>query len=96
MEKYNRAINNQTVEWGHGVSISLTRHLFYETLSVDLGSYYNFSTEETLISPKVSYDVSDGINLAIGGQYFWGPDGTNFELIAPVLNGGFLELRYSF
>ena len=96
MERYNRAINNQTVEWGHGISFSLTQLLLYQTLSLKISGYYNFSTGEYVISPEVSYDISDGIGLAVGGQYFNGADETNFGLIAPVLNGGFLEFRYSF
>jgi hypothetical protein len=96
LEKFNRAIFYQSRPCNHSVSFRPSLRLFYETLEIEVFSMYNFSIEEFSIFPGISYQVSDGLKVRAGYQYYYGAEDTNFDLIAPVLNSGFFEIRYTF
>jgi len=95
-ETYNRHIFNQTEELNHGISLMLSRSFAFDLLNVELTGYYNITTEEFLIRPKIAYNMSDGLTLSIGANYMDGPENTVFDYSGKVLNGGFLELKATF
>jgi hypothetical protein len=70
--------------------------MLHETLELELAGIVNFSTEEWNLMPRLTYQFNDNIKIITGGEYFDGPDHTAYDLIAPVFNGVFAELRYSF
>ncbi len=93
---FNRIVFDQTKEIMHSLTARPAVSLFHNVLELEIFGLYNFSTEEWTLLPKMSWKVSDNLKLGIGGQYFDGPPNTRYDLIAPVFNGGFMELRYTF
>jgi hypothetical protein len=93
---FNRIIFDQTKEITHSLAARPAISLFHNVLDLEVFGLYNFNTEEWTLLPRLSWSVSDNLNLGIGGQYFEGPPNTRYDLIAPVFNGGFIELRYIF
>ena len=93
---FNRVIFDQTKEMAHSLAIRPAITLFHEVLEADVFGMYNFTTREWTLVPGLTWSISDHLKLSIGGQYFKGPSNTRNDLIAPVFNGGFMELRYTF
>jgi hypothetical protein len=93
---FNRIIHGQTEEMSHTLLVRPSLTTLYETLELELAAIVNFSTEEWNLIPKLTWLFNDNIKISLGGQYFEGPDNTAYDLIAPVFNGMFAELRYSF
>ncbi len=93
---FNRIIHGQTHRVSHTVSLRPSVTLLHETLKIEAYAMYNLSTEEFTMIPKVTYSVKDNWQISLGGQYFSGPENTLNDMIGPVFNGGFLELRRSF
>lgn len=93
---FNRLIYGQTHKVSHSFSIRPSLALFHSTLNAEAYCLYNLSTEELMIMPKLSYSLTDNIKIILGGQYFSGPENTLNDMVGPVFNGGFLELKWSF
>ena len=93
---FNRVIFDQTKEFMHTLAARPAISLFHDVLDLEVFGLYNISTEEWALLPRLSWSVSDNLKLGIGGQYFEGPLNTRYDLIAPVFNGGYMELRYTF
>jgi hypothetical protein len=93
---FNSIIFNQTEEISHSIALRPSLSLFHELAEAEIFGLYNFSTEEWQIYPKLSWKVSDDLKLSIGGQYFEGPENSIYDMISPVFNGGFLEMRFTF
>lgn len=93
---FNRIIFDQTKEIMHSLAVRPSISLFFDVLDLEVFGLYNISTEEWTLLPKLTWSVSDNLKLGIGGQYFNGGPNTRYDLIAPVFNGGFMELRYTF
>ncbi len=93
---FNRVIFDQTKEIMHSLAARPAVSLFHDVLELEIFGLYNISTEEWTLLPRMSWKVSDNLKLGIGGQYFDGPPNTRYDLIAPVFNSGFMELRYTF
>ena len=93
---FNRVIFDQTKEISHSLAIRPAISLFHEVLEADVFGMYNCTTREWAVMPGLTWSISDNLKLGIGGQYFEGPANTRNDLIAPVFNGGFMELRYTF
>ncbi|MEA1878647.1 MAG: hypothetical protein U9N86_17530, partial [Bacteroidota bacterium] len=95
-DSYNRHIFNQTEELNHGVALMLSRSFAFDLLNIELTGYYNITTEEFLVRPKIAYKMSDGLTLSLGANFMDGPEDTVFDYSGKVLNGGFLELKATF
>jgi hypothetical protein len=93
---FNRIIFDQTGEVSHALALAPALDMFHGTGRMEVFGIYNFSTEEWSLMPKLTWEATDHLKLGVGGQYFEGPVNTRYELIAPVFNGGYLELKYSF
>lgn len=93
---FNRIIFNQTREVSHTLALRPSVTMFHGVSELEIFGLCNFSTEEWSLIPKLTWNASDNLKLSLGGQYFEGPANTSYELIAPVFNGGFFELRYTF
>jgi hypothetical protein len=93
---FNRLIYGQTHRVSHTVSARPSVALLYNTLNAEVYCMYNISTEELTVMPKISYNISDNLKISAGGQYFSGPKNTLNDLVGPVFNSGFLELKWSF
>ena len=96
LEKRNRIFNGQKNELTHSVVGRLSQKLLHETLEASILGTYNFSTEEMMLRPKVTYSITDAMELAAGMEFFDGPDETLFGLIGDLVSAGFVELKISF
>ncbi|MBN2274348.1 MAG: hypothetical protein JXK95_08440 [Bacteroidales bacterium] len=93
---FNRRIFNQQEKTNHALSLSLSKSFAYDTWNVELTGYYNMTSEEYMIRPKISWKATDALSLSAGGYYMNGPEKSVFNYSGPVLNGAFLELKASF
>lgn len=96
LRKYNQIIFGQTEQVQHLTSLRLEWLTLNETLSLSALGLVNLTTHEWLAYPKISYKISDRLSTAVGGEIYWGPDGTLFGLIKEVMSAGFAEMRYAF
>lgn len=96
IEGFNRIIHGQTHRVSHSISLRPSLDLLYHTLKIETFAMYNLSTEEFTLMPKLTYSVTDYWSISLGGQYFSGPENTLNDMVGPLFNGGFLEVRRSF
>ncbi len=95
-EKYNRNIFGVTKEFNHGVTLMLSRSFGFDLFNMELMGYYNITTEEYLIRPKLTYKMADGLTLSTGANLMDGPENSVFIQSGKVMNGVFLELKATF
>ena len=62
----------------HALSLSLNRSFHYETVNIEATAYYNFTSEEWLVRPKLKWNINDNLETSIGGFYSKGPDKSLF------------------
>lgn len=96
LEKQNRMFNSQQHNATHSFSTRLSQKLFQETLDISAFGMYNITTKEFMIRPKISYFITDDMDLSVGMEYFYGDDETLYGLIGDIINTGFLELKITF
>ena len=96
LEGFNRIIFNQAEEISHSLALLPTLSLFHDVLEAEIFGLYNFSTEEWNIVPQITWQATDDLKLDIGVQYFHGPENTMYNMIAPVFNGVFMGMKYTF
>jgi len=92
----NRIFSGQQNQASHALSLRPALQLLHETLSLELFSYYNLTTEELYLRPKLSYDLADALNLVLGADFYSGPDETAYGIIDKALSAVFVELTASF
>jgi hypothetical protein len=92
----NRMLTGQLKQWSHSISFRPACQCFYETVGIELLGLINFNTEEILLKPKISYDVTDDLQFTAGIQIYHGPTDTLFGVLEEERNAGFLELKASF
>ncbi len=93
---FNQIIHRQNADFSHSVMIRPALSLFFETLSAEITGIYNYTTEEWNLIPEVNYRMNDNILISVGGQYFDGPQNTVYDMLGPVFNNIYMEVRYSF
>lgn len=96
IDSKNRMIASQQHRISHAASFRAAWTLLHETLHVAFLGFYNFTTEEVLLRPQLSYDLTDALEGTVGGEIFAGPEGTLFGTIDEALSSLFIELRVSF
>jgi len=96
LEHKNRMIASQLYELSHATSFRPSWTLLHEIMTIELSGLYNFTTEELLLRPKLSYDIADALSLTVGGDVYHGPDETLFGVVDETLSSVYMELRASF
>lgn len=96
LTEFNRKIFYQQEETNHALSLTLNRSFRYETISIEATGYYNITSEEWLIRPKLSWNINDHLETSIGGFYSEGPEKTLLFYASDVMNGAFIELKVNF
>lgn len=96
VNRWNRMLFSQTSKWNHSVSLRPSISFFYETLKCEVLGLANFSTEEWLAIPKITYNISDALSFCVGAQLSGGPDNTLYGFMGDIRNTGFAELKISF
>ena len=80
----------------HAVALSINKSFGYDAWNAEFAAYYNFTSDEWLIRPKISWKINDSLSASLGGSYMTGPVSSLFDYSAPIMNGGFLELKVCF
>jgi len=93
---FNRKMFYQQEETNHAIALFLNKALAYDIWNVELGGYYNITSEEWMIRPKLTWKINDALAASLGGSYMSGPDKSIFSYSDPVLSGVFIELKASF
>ena len=73
---YDNAIRND--QFSSTATFLARQNFLRETLSVDLFVYYGLNDGDTLIRPKLTYDLADGFEVLLGGNIFTGPADSPF------------------
>jgi len=93
---FNRKIFYQQERANHALSLSLNRSFRYETIGAEAMFYYNFTSEEWLVRPKVRWNINDHLECSLGGIFTKGPDKSLYYYASDVINGIFIELKAYF
>jgi len=96
LTSFNRKIFYQQEKTNHALSLSLSRSFRYETINVEATGYYNFTSEEWFVRPKIGWKINDHLETSIGGFYSEGPNESLYYYASDVLNGAFIELKATF
>ena len=88
-------ISSQQDGFQQGASIRIANKWFNETLNAELAAVYNFTREDYLLRPKISYAFNDHWRGNLGANIFSGANGTFFRLLKDR-SAAFAELRYIF
>ena len=92
----NRMIASQQEKISHAAFIRPALSLRHETMTVEMLTYYNLSTEELLFRPLLTVNLADALTLKVGAELYSGPDNTLFGAVQDALSSGFVELKASF
>ena len=92
----NRLINFQQHEVSHSLSCRAAWELMNELMSIEMFGLVNFTSNETLLRPKMTYDIADALTFSAGAELYSGPDDTLFGLVDSTLSSVFVELKASF
>ena len=93
---FNRKIFQQQEATNHALFLSLSRGFAHETLRVELSAYFNITSEEYLVRPRLSWKITDALTTTLGAQIMGGPEQSLFDYSKSVLNGAFAELKVNF
>lgn len=93
---FNRKIFHQQEEMNHAVSVMISKSFIYETLNLELSGYYDITSEEYMIRPSLKWNINNSLSATAGYSYMNGPDQSLFSYAAPVISGGFIEIKASF
>jgi hypothetical protein len=93
---FNRKIFNQQEKLNNAVSVTASKSFFYDQLNAELTGYYNFTSEETMIRPCISWKINDIVSLTAGGIYMHGKENSLYSFSSKTMNGAFVELKASF
>ena len=92
----NRVISFQQHELSHSLSGRAAWKWMNALMSVEVFGLVNFTSEEILFRPKLTYDIADALIVALGAELYTGPDDTLFGLVDSTLSAVFVELKASF
>jgi len=93
---FNRKQFYEQKEINHAFALVVSKPFAYNIWNAELTVYYNLTSEEYMLRPKVSWNISDALSASVGYSYMNGPNKEVFDYAGPVLNGGFLELKVYF
>ncbi len=68
--------NNVVDQWNNTITFMANKEFFENTLLFEFFTYLEFDEFNALIKQKVTYDLSDDINLVLGANLFLGDSGT--------------------
>ncbi|MBE9509417.1 MAG: hypothetical protein IMY71_00955 [Bacteroidetes bacterium] len=93
---WNKMIYGQQNKLSHSISLRPSLSLVHQTLSCEILSLFNITTEEIYVKPKIAYKLSDNLTLSAGAQLYQGPENTLFDILSKGLNAGFFECKVFF
>ena len=96
VDAFNRLYNYQLEEIYHTGFVVGKLNMFHNQLEFTLPVIYNFTTEEMVIQPGLSFTPVDGLKISAGFSGLYGPGSSLYDLVGPALNAGFLSLKVTF
>lgn len=93
---FNRLYNYQLEKTYHSLFFIWKGNFWYERLELTIPVIYNYTTDELILQPGVSYAPGDGIKILMGFNSFYGPENSLYGLVGPILNAGYLSLTITF
>jgi hypothetical protein len=93
---FNRLYNYQMEATYHSAFLVLRGHFMHDLLEASLPVVYNVTTEEWILQPQVTLKPADGMELTAGFSGLYGPEGSLYDLVGPVLNAGYLSMKITF
>lgn len=93
---FNRKIFDQQEKTNHAASFTITKSFGYDAWNAELTAYRNFTSNESLIRPKLTWKIDDSLAAAIGANYMNGDEKTMFGNASKIMNGAFIELKATF
>ena len=93
---FNRLYNYQLEEYYHSTYLVLKGNFFHNTLELSVPLIYNFTTEEWIAQPSVSWMPADGLKVQAGYSGLWGGANTLNDLVGPVLNAAYISMTLTF
>jgi hypothetical protein len=93
---FNRKTFYQQKKTNHALALTINKAFSYDKWNIELTGLYNLTTEDYLIRPKISWDISDALTASAGCSYMAGKEKELFYYAGPVLNGAFFELKVNF
>jgi len=96
MSAFNRKLFGQQYEFGHAVSLFISKSFAFDLVKAELAGMYDFQTEEWMLRPKVSWQINDRIRIGIGGCYLNGPEKSLFNYSSGIMNGLSVDFRVYF
>ena len=93
---FNRKVFNQQEKTNHAAFLTVTRSFAYDVLSAECTAFYNFTSNEWFIRPKLSWRISDALMVAARGNYMRGGEKTLYGYSSAILNGAYAELKIIF
>lgn len=94
--QFNRRIFSQQEKMNHALALTLTKSFGYDAFDVELTGYYNLTSDEWMIRPKMNWKIDDSLTASIGGNYMVGKNNTLFGYASTIMNGAFAQLKINF
>lgn len=92
----NRLIFQQQKKSNHAFSFSLIKSFGYDVFEAELSAYYNLTSSDLMIRPKLVWKIGDAVSTTFGGVYMNGKNKSLFTYTSDVLSGAFVQLKVSF
>lgn len=96
VSSFNRLYNYQLEEFYHTAFLVLKGNFWQDRVELSLPLIYNITSEEWIVQPVISWNPWDGIKVSAGFSGLYGPEGSLYDLVGPVMNAGYLSLKVSF
>lgn len=93
---FNRLYNYQLEEFYHTAFTVLKGNLWQDRLELNLALIYNFTAEEWIVQPAISWLPYDGLRISAGYTGLYGPENSLNDLVGPVLNAAYVSMKVSF
>jgi hypothetical protein len=93
---FNRLYNYQLEPNYHSAFVVISGQFFHDILECAVPLIYNFTTEEWIVQPRISYRPADGVEVSLGFSGLYGPGDSLHDLVGPVLNAGYLGFKILF
>ncbi len=93
---FNRKIFQQQEQSNHALFLSLSRSFAHETLRAECTGYYNITSDEYLVRPALTWNITDALSATACANIMGGPEQFIFDYSKEVMNGGFVQLKAAF
>lgn len=94
--QFNRRTFYQQEKSNHAVAFTVSKSFGFDAWQLEFTGYYNITSEEWLVRPKINWKINDALTASIGGNYMTGGEKTLFGYSSTIMNGGFVQMKVSY